>query len=102
MTQTLWKQLIQALPKGKPAEWVASIFRRDPVTVRRILIKHGYELPKKRKYQLPEWVCRVDWKQTNAEIAKKFKISRERVRQFRKKLGKPKVGGPGSPGKKGD
>lgn len=70
---------------------VARLFRRSETLTRRRLKANGYQAKEVYKYSMPTWVKRADWKQPNIVISRKFKVSRERVRQFRVKLGHPKV-----------
>lgn len=93
MRQELWTRVVKALPTGMTVDQVARLFRRSPALVKRRLAGVGYKvkLPSRRTYQLPEWVTKADWTMPNVEIAAKFGVSRERVRQFRVKLKKPFV-----------
>jgi len=91
MTQKIWSQMIKALPAGLTAEKAARIFRRSVTLTRRRLKENGYAIKEARKYEIPAWAAAADWSRPNVDIARKFQLSRERVRQFRKKLGHPIV-----------
>jgi hypothetical protein len=90
----VWTRLVEALPAGLTVSRAAKIFRRSFQVTRRRLLENGYEPRperKKRVFPTPEWVLKADWKQPNIDIARKHGMCRERVRQWRLKLHKPKV-----------
>lgn len=83
--------MIRALPAGLKVEQAARVFRRSYTLTRRRLVANGYAFREARKYEPPAWALKADWSLPNVDIARKYKLTRERVRQFRKKLKKPKV-----------
>jgi len=91
MLPSLWKRLFAALPPNLTLDQACRIFRRSPCVVRRYVKATGYPLKRRAKYAIPEWAEQADWSRPNIEIAQQFRITRERVRQFRKKLNKPKI-----------
>lgn len=91
MTRELWTSLIKTLPLNLTAEEAAKIFRRSVTLTRRRLIENGYNIKNARKNKRAEWISKANWSLANIVIARKFKISRERVRKVRKNLGKPFV-----------
>lgn len=91
MKQEIWSDLIKALPPNLTVEKAARIFRRSITLTRRRLLANGYKLKEARKYEIPAWAREANWNLPNVDIARKYSISRERVRKFRLKLGKPFV-----------
>lgn len=93
MKNAMWATLIRALPEELSVSTVSKIFKRSVITTRRKLIEHGYRFKHRepREYVMPTWAQKADWKMPNIDIARKFGITKERVRVFRKQLGKPKV-----------
>lgn len=51
----------------------------------------NYQFKEAKKYNPPAWAKNASWDMPNVDIAKKYGISRERVRVFRKRLGHPPV-----------
>lgn len=91
MKQELWAKLIKNLPPNLTAEKAARIFRRSVTLTRRRLIENGYKVKLARKNGLPEWASKANWRLANIDIARKYNVTRERVRKYRIKLGKPFV-----------
>ena len=86
---------LRSLPKGLTFDEAA---RRMGIPYRRacyLMHKGGYAAldgrrfgQRKNRKLVPE---KVNWKLPNTEIARQFKVSRERVRQARERLGKKAV-----------
>lgn len=91
MKQDIWKNLIKSLPPNLTVAKVAQLFRRSITLTRRRLKENGYKAKEKKKYRMPQWAANADWTQPNIVIARKYGLTRERVRAFRKFLGHPKV-----------
>lgn len=91
MNSPHWPRLIEALPPNLTVDEVSQIFRRSANLVRRRLREHKYRYRTERKLVIPEWVAKADWSRSNSEIGAEANKSRERVRQWRNILGKPKV-----------
>jgi hypothetical protein len=91
MKENIWPNMIAALPHGMTLEQVAMFFRRSENLMRRRLIEAGYVVRKIRATGVPNWAKSLDWKQPNVDLAEKLGVSRERVRQIRKAMGKPRV-----------
>lgn len=91
MTQKIWSQMIKAIPAGLTAEKAARIFRRSVTLTRRRLKENGYAIKEAKKHEIPAWTAEANWTLPNVDIASKFNLTRERVRQVRKRLGYPFV-----------
>ena len=91
MKQDVWSTMIKALPPNLTAEKVARIFRRSVTLTRRRLIDNGYKIKNARKNGISDWAKEADWRLANIDIARKYNLTRERVRKYRIKLGKPFV-----------
>jgi len=90
-----WIKAIQKLPPGLSYLQASKRLRAPYSSLRLAMIKCGYSgvdgrvrgQLKNRKLQ----VEKVDWSQTNADIGRKYGVSRERVRFMRRRLGKAKT-----------
>lgn len=92
MRSELWRKLIGALPPNLTVLEVARIFRRSPEVMERRLREAGYVYRVTRRGVLiAPWSLEADWRLPNVDIARKFGVTRERVRQVRRKLGLPPV-----------
>jgi hypothetical protein len=91
MTQKVWSDIINALPKDLTIAQVAKLLRHSENLVRRRLEASGYKWVEVEKSKVPEWARGINWKKTNSDIAFEFGFSRERIRQVRDLLGKAKV-----------
>ena len=91
MKQEIWATMIKALPPNLTAKQASRIFRRSISLTRIRLTKYGYAFKEARKYEIPAWAAEADWTLPNIDIARKYNLSRERVRKFRQRLGKPFV-----------
>jgi hypothetical protein len=91
MKQEIWNTLIAALPPDLTPVEVARIFRRSENLTRRRLLAVGYRFKVASSYEVPDWAREANWNLPNVDIARKFNISRERVRVYRNKLGHPFV-----------
>ncbi len=87
MNQEMWSKMIKTIPAGLTAEKAARIFRRSVTLTRRRLKENGYIVKEVKKYEVPAWIEEANWRLPNVEIARQHNVSRERVRQVRKKLG---------------
>lgn len=99
MTETssvrYYRRLLSGLPKRLT---VPELMRRLDLTymqARTAAKRAGYQTSDGRKFcqrkkrrVIPE---KADWTKSNADLARLFKVSRERVRQIRNELGKPFV-----------
>ena len=92
-----WERIISSLPPGLTQWEAAKRLNRSPDTVRGWLLRLNYpytdgrtciwdEDRPHRQRKLP--FKSVDWSLPNVVIARQFKVSRERVRQVRERLGK--------------
>jgi hypothetical protein len=97
-----WSEKIKSLPASLTQTQAGKFLKLKSCTVRLWLLRFGYKSPDGREIEWPESrrakrrimnPAKVDWSQTNLAIAKKYGISRERVRQVRSRLGVAKVGG---------
>lgn len=92
MKLEVWNRMISALPQGLTVEQAAKVFRRSPRVTRQRLLMAGYSPSKKRGVEnLPARVINADWTLPNVVLARRWGLSRERVRQYRNLLGHPKV-----------
>lgn len=93
MTATKWKELFRSLPHGLSFGEVARRLGIPYQQVRIAIHEHGYKATDGRRFSsrriIP--VEKIDWTQSNADISRKFDVSRERIRVLRKRLGKPFV-----------
>lgn len=97
-----WQSVLEQLPPNLSQAEAARFLGLKHTTVRRWLILLGYQFKdgrasswtiRRRRSQMKFIAERADWSLPNIVIAKKFKVSRERVRQVRAELGKKKVNG---------
>lgn len=97
MDRAEWIKVISALPKGLSVTEIAhrTGWSRDSATKR--LRLYGYRTAdgRHRAWSVEERLRHaklpfneVDWSMANADIARKYSVSRERVRQVRKYLHK--------------
>jgi hypothetical protein len=95
MRKELWsallKPVVSHLGKRLTVKRVSGILNQPESLVKKRLIENGYVPHTPRKYRIPDWVLKANWDLPNIAIAQKYKMTRERVRQYRVKLGKPKV-----------
>lgn len=91
MQDTLWPRVIGALPAGLTVGQTAKFFRRSEKLMYRRLKAAGYKPSSTPRLKFPNWVNIADWGLPNIVLAEAFGVSRERVRQVRKILGKPLV-----------
>jgi len=92
-----WERIISSLPPGLTQWEAAKRLNRSPDTVRGWLLRLNYpytdgrtciwdENRPNRQRKLP--FKTVDWSLPNVVIARWFRVSRERVRQVRERIGK--------------
>jgi hypothetical protein len=102
MKRAQWKQLVDRLPNGMSQVAAARYLGMKETTVRYWLLKLGYRFadgrkfcwPSKRRLALTKFVSnKANWTRTNADLAREFGVSRERVRQVRAQLKIKKVKG---------
>lgn len=94
-TDRNWSDLIACLPPGLTFSEAAARLGTDYQATRNAIKRYGYKAADGRKFSqngrrklVPE---NVNWKLSNIEIARRLKISRERVRFMRAQLNKPFV-----------
>lgn len=88
-----YRQLLKSLPSGLTQKEVATRLGLPYQTARQLIARARYRSEDGRRFRpgrkfVPE---NADWTASNADLAREFGVSRERVRQFRKALGKPFV-----------
>lgn len=87
------------LPRGLTFAEAARRLGLDYRKALYVIHKHGYPAVDGRHFGQRSHrrldPSRVDWKQSNIQIARRFRVSRERVRFLRERLGKAAVGKPG-------
>lgn len=90
-----WFEKLQPLPKGLDLAEIAARLNEPYHAVYRWALFFRYPFPDRRSYKpsLVDW-DNVDWSQRDAEIARGLGVSRERVRQVRRKRG---IGAPATP-----
>lgn len=102
MKRASWERLISSLPPNLSQIAAAKYLGQKATTTRYWMVKLGYKFndgrsncwPTKRRKKITRLpVNRVDWDLPNVVIAKRFNVSRERVRQVRDELQLPKIGG---------
>jgi hypothetical protein len=90
-----WADLIGSLPPGLTLAAAARKLGLKYATVRHWILKCNYAYrdgragPWSKARRMPRTIMdpdKVDWTQSNIIIARRFKISRERVRQVRNRL----------------
>ena len=93
--QVNWKAAIKTLPPGLTPREAASRLGLPYHSVRAALRLNGYRaadartlVQNSRRKLIPD---RIKWTMSNADIARRFGVSREAVRQLRNELGKPFV-----------
>ena len=91
LTEQLWKAIVPALPPGLTAKDLVKFFHRSRNLVLKRCHQAGYQPTSERLFCLPAWTRGVDWSQTNIAISRQVGKTRERVRQMRRQLGKPRV-----------
>jgi hypothetical protein len=91
MTKAIWKDIIASLPKGLTIAQAAKLLRYSETLVRRRMEDVGYKWAVVEKSRVPPWAKDLNWKLANSELARNLCCSRERIRQIRDLLGKPKV-----------
>ena len=88
-----WPTLVKKLPKGLSALQASKRLRQNYATTRYWLIKRGYHRKDGRRvpWSRERWQrtiivdpSKVDWRMTDAEIARGFLVSRQRIGQLRK------------------
>lgn len=95
MTETKWKSLLRSLPEKLSYAEAARRLKLPYQSVRLAIIRHQYlamdgrRFGKNGKRRIP--VEEIDWTHGNADIARGFGVSRERIRVIRKQLGIPFV-----------
>ena len=90
-----WRATIESLPPGLTFSEAALRLARPYYSVRAAIHKYGYQAvdgrgtgqDSHRKIRVED----ADWTKSNIEIARKFLVSKERVRVIRKKLNLPRV-----------
>ena len=91
MTKAIGKDIIKSLPPGLTLAKAAKLLRYSQSSVRRWMEATGYEWAKNEKSLVPKWAMDIDWSIPNSDLARNLGLSRERIRQVRDLLGKPKV-----------
>ena len=91
MTKAIGKDIIKSLPPGLTLSKAAKLLRYSQSSVRRWMEATGYEWATTEKSLVPKWAKGINWMMTNSDIARQLGFSRERIRQVRDLLGKPKV-----------
>ena len=90
-----WLKAIEKLPPGLSYLQASKRLRAPYSSLRLAMIKFGYSnVDGHHQGQLKNRtliVEKVDWSQTNADIGRKYGVSRERVRFMRRRLGKAKT-----------
>lgn len=92
LIERTWKRLFAALPKGLTTNEIKRRLGKPLRTVQYWVARLGYKaadpkgwiMRRQRHAKHRRWK-RVDWSKTNIAIAKQLGISREAVRQMRKK-----------------
>lgn len=88
-----YREAVRSLPPGLTQKEAACRLGLPYQTARQLIERHRYRAEDGRKFRsgkkfLPD---QADWTASNADLARQFGVSRERVRQWRKHLGKPFV-----------
>lgn len=98
MTKSVWRKLVEAMPKNLTLAQASKLLRYSQSLTRLRMNQFGYKFRRDRKNGAshpPVWVQlvnrRKEWKRSNDWIGKKYGKSRERVRQYRSMLDIPKV-----------
>lgn len=95
MNVELYSDLVRSLPPGLSQIEVARRIGLPYQSARQVIARCKYKSADGRafsqntKRRLMAEQC--DWKRSNADLAREFGVSRERVRQMRDQLGKPFV-----------
>jgi len=92
MKRTVWQNLLGSLPSGLTIQDIASrlgtSYRITAMRVREFGYQRGgghaefWTEKERRKYQKVRW-SNINWKRSNAEIARRHGVSREVVRRRR-------------------
>lgn len=95
-----WEKRISSLPLGLTVAQAARRLGQKYQAVRLAMIRRNYvamdsrrashRSPKLRAQQLFT-PTKLEWRKPNVDLARKYGVSRERVRQLRARLGLPKV-----------
>lgn len=94
-----WHREISRLPKNLTLFRASRQLRISYPYASIKLNQHGYKVRETRggfkgvRKLTPAILKRIDWTQLNADLGRKYKVSRERMRQVRLAHGKPKVNG---------
>lgn len=79
----VWFERLRKLPPGLDADAVARRFGSNYRAVLRWAHVFGYQFRDRRRHTDRDRWNKVDWSQTDAQIARELGVSRERVRQVR-------------------
>lgn len=99
MSRKDWQALIDSLPCNLSPRQAARFLKRPEGTVRYWIAKLGYRFADGRRKWSDERLCKartfnyadIDWGMRDCQLAKKHGVTRERIRQIRVLLNKPKV-----------
>jgi hypothetical protein len=91
LNKTEWKILITAVPHGLTLQAAVKFLGLNYGISRYWLKRYGYQYADGRAVWTPErkrkarWFDHdeIDWSKKNTQIARQFKVSRERIRQLR-------------------
>ncbi len=89
-----WKKLIRTIPRRSTYEEAAALLGQSYHMTRYWMIRFGKKARRKNNGLRPETrrLCKkADWSKSNIVIAAEFGVTRERIRQIRERIGKPKV-----------
>lgn len=94
-----WKALIDSLPANLSPRQAAKFLKRPEGTVRYWIARLNYRFADGRHKWSDERLARartfdygnVDWSMRDCQLARQYRVSRERIRQIRILLDKPKV-----------
>ena len=94
----MWRELIYSLPQGLSQQAAATHLKVKPCTARLWMKRYGYHsqdgrktswTPQRRILSQTLRPDKVDWSESNINIARMYNVSRERVRQVRNRLAAP-------------
>lgn len=93
MTAKKWKDLLRALPKGLTFIEVSRRLGMPYQRVRLAIHRHRYRASDGRRFCCPRKIPveSIDWSESNASIARRFGVTRERIRVLRNREKKPFV-----------
>lgn len=93
---TRWRNEIDRMPDGLTLAQAAKRLEKAYVYTSIQLRKHGYKVRDTRggfhgkKKLTPDKIKNIDWSRRDADLGRKYRVSRERMRQVRKSVGKPR------------